>query len=113
MQYTGLLKRIIPFLLTFAVGLFVASFFVSIAFPSMRWEGRRVKRFYEVQQLREENRELRERNRVLRLQNEELQRQSQNWDSSADSIGDLPLIEDEHKPEPPPPPRKRRLDVMQ
>ena len=71
MFYTGLFKRVIPFVLTFAAGLFLASFFVSIAFPGERWRsGRRMHRFQERHQLRVENEDLREKNRLLRRENE-------------------------------------------
>ncbi len=60
----GFTKRILPFFLTFAVGLFIASFFVSIAAPNFRLPSRNSKRTHreadrqrdiELQQLREEN----------------------------------------------------------
>ena len=60
----GFTKRILPFFLTFAVGLFIASFFVSIAVPSFHFpsgNSRRNHREYdrqreiEIQQLRDEN----------------------------------------------------------
>lgn len=78
MLYTGLFKRIIPFVLTFAVGLFIASFFVSIALPSLgNWrEGRRSRSCHEKRQIRMEVNELRERVRSLRRENEELRRSS-------------------------------------
>ena len=67
----GLLKRALPFLGTFALGLFIASFFVNIS-PGFEhhergrchhdmWDMR-----MENEQLREENRHLRERNDTLR-----------------------------------------------
>jgi hypothetical protein len=34
MQFIGIIKRVIPFFLTFAAGLFIASFFVSLSAPS-------------------------------------------------------------------------------
>jgi hypothetical protein len=33
MQFIGIIKRVIPFFLTFAAGLFIASFFVSLSAP--------------------------------------------------------------------------------
>ena len=60
----GFTKRILPFFLTFAVGLFIASFFVSIAAPSFQFPNRGSKRKHreediqrdlEIQRLREEN----------------------------------------------------------
>ena len=78
MLYTGLFKRIIPFVLTFAAGLFIASFFVSIALPSFgNWrEGRRSRHWQEKRQVRMEMEELRERVRSLTRENEELRRNS-------------------------------------
>lgn len=68
----GLLKRIAPFFITLAVGLFVASFFVSIALPnfqinrSSRWRHREYDRQLrlEVERLREENSRLRRQGSV-------------------------------------------------
>ena len=66
----GFVKRIIPFFLTFAVGLFIASFFVSIAAPNFQFKRSNWKRNHrqydrqmelEIQRLREEN---------MRLKNE-------------------------------------------
>lgn len=106
MCYTGLFKRIIPFVLTFAVGLFIASFFVSIAFPGERWRNsRRFNKVREIQQLRIENEELREKLRQSRIENGELRRSADDW--STDELPLIPTVElDEHKPEPPAPPRK-------
>ncbi|MEO8041075.1 MAG: hypothetical protein ABI646_00575 [Acidobacteriota bacterium] len=107
MCYTGLFRRIIPFVLTFAVGLFIASFFVPIGLPNANWRGGRgMNKFHEMQQLRIENDDLREKNRALQLQIDELKSRTDNWDSDLDNVGELPLVDlDEHKP-PPPPPRR-------
>lgn len=58
----GLVKRFVPFFLTFAFGLFVASFFVSIALPKLQFNGglnkhRQYHRMmeFESQRLKEEN----------------------------------------------------------
>ena len=65
MQYTGFIKRFLPFALTFAAGLFIASFFVTIGFPkfgSRHRENRQVQipeLRIEVQQLRKEKCDLR------------------------------------------------------
>ncbi len=127
MCYTGLIKRIIPFALTFAVGLFVASFFVSIALPSATWRmGHRVNRFQEIQQLRMENADLREK---LRMENadlrEKLRQAKMDNEELRKSIGDLdfviPEVEtpsdwelDAHHPPPPPrKPKQPRLNTLQ
>ena len=62
----GWIKRALPFLGTFALGLFIASFFVSIT-PSSSFRDRRMHHFGEMQRLRMENDELRQEN--LRLRN--------------------------------------------
>lgn len=56
------IKRVLPFFLTFAVGLFIASFFVTIAAPSFKFNRgfRRHQQYHramelEVQRMREEN----------------------------------------------------------
>lgn len=69
----GFLKRMLPFFATFAVGIFIASFFVNIGGPSYRMRG---KRFHEMQRLRIENEE--QRNEILRLR-DELENQRGNW----------------------------------
>jgi hypothetical protein len=100
MCYTGLFKRIIPFVLTFAAGLFLASFFVSIAFPGERLRSKRWShRHHDKQQLRIENQELREKNRVLKLENEELRKRSAEWDVDAFMKDAVPPVEfDAHHP---------------
>lgn len=64
MNCKGFTKRILPFFLTFAVGLFIASFFVSVAAPSFQFKNRNWKKNHreydrqrelEIQRLREEN----------------------------------------------------------
>jgi hypothetical protein len=61
-------KRVVPFFLTFAVGLFIASFFVSIVAPSFRFNNR-FRRHQEYHRMMEfENQRLRERNSQLEKQ---------------------------------------------
>ncbi len=70
-------KRIAPFLLTFSVGIFIASFFMTIAAPSFRvnFEGRRNHRNYDCQRERE----------LRRLQEENMRLREQNADSDFDN----------------------------
>ena len=110
MFYAGLFKRIIPFVLTFAAGLLVASIFVPIGLPSVRnWrETRRAKNCHEKSQLRLENQELRDKVRTLKSENQELRRGAYEWDSDAEIMEAVPpVLMEEHKPPPPPPPAKR------
>ena len=58
----GLLKRILPFFATFAIGLFIASFFVDVS-GSRFGRGRYMR--HEMQQLRFENERQREEIRQL------------------------------------------------
>lgn len=69
MDYIGVLKRVFPFLLTFAAGLFIASFFVSIAAPNFGrgWNQSRRGRS-DCGRMKMEFRELKREN--LRLQQE-------------------------------------------
>ncbi len=106
MGSTGFIKRILPFLATFAVGIFIASFFVSVA-PSFgsNWKGRKA----ECRRMRLENERLRNEN--LRLRNQ-LEREGT-------TLTEIPRIaHDDLKargpefpveaPPPPPPPRRAR-----
>ena len=63
----GLIKRALPFIATFAVALFITSFFVDLnrsRFGRGRWHGGR----QEMMRLREENRQLRIENEMLRAE---------------------------------------------
>jgi hypothetical protein len=115
MLYTGLFKRIIPFAVTFAAGLFLASFFVSVALPSLSnmREARRSRSCHEKRQLRMEMDELRDKVRTLRRENEELRRNATDVDVLLQEA--VPPVELE-APHPPPPPRRPkhpRFDQVQ
>jgi|SRR5688500_2380664 len=98
MLYKGVLKRVLPFFLTFAAGLFIASFFVSIASPSSFNFPRRSHKYREMHRLRMENQDLRRSNSELRRQLEEARRNAE-VTPSADF--------DFYVPPPPPPPAPR------
>ena len=97
MLYKGVLKRVLPFFLTFAAGLFIASFFVSIAAPSFSFP-RRSHKYREMHRLRMENQDLRRSNGELRRQLEDARRNAE-MVPSADF--------DFYVPPPPPPPAPR------
>ncbi len=63
-------KRVVPFFLTFAVGLFIASFFVSVAAPSFRFNNglRRHREYHRAMEF--ENQRLREENARLKAQSQ-------------------------------------------
>ncbi len=72
----GFIKKVVPFFLTFAIGLFVASFFVSIAAPSFKIPNRGWKRHQQYhQRIESENQRLREKN--LRLERELAEKERQ------------------------------------
>lgn len=99
MSYLAIFKRVIPFFLTFAAGLLIASFFIPISAPSFKGlQNRRNHKVREYRHLRMENERLRSENAKVRRENHELRRlnaeQTPNWDTVP--AFDLPV--------PPPPP---------
>lgn len=68
------IKRIAPFLLTFAVGLLIASFFVAVTAPNFRFN--REGRFRQTRYLKNENQRLRQENE--RLKRELAEREAMN-----------------------------------
>ena len=53
MNFISVIKRIAPFLLTFAVGLFIASFFVTVTAPNFQFKRGGFKRHREYDRQRE------------------------------------------------------------
>jgi hypothetical protein len=96
MMFLGVLKRVVPFFLTFAAGLFIASFFINIASPSFNFP-RRSHKYREMHRLRDENRELRRANEELQRQLNEARNEVKFTDSDFSHF----------PPPPPPPPRKQ------
>lgn len=99
MQFIGIVKRVIPFFLTFAAGLFIASFFVSLSAPS--FEGMRKNRSerWGKKYCKSENERLRLEN--ARLKSElELMRQT-----NLENFDELELNV------PPPPPRVKEMKM--
>ncbi len=75
----GFFKRVIPFFLTFALGLFIASFFVSIT-PEFQLKRKRPPRCpKEVQ--------------MLRIENDRLYLENQQLKDRLDAIQNTPLLE--------------------
>ena len=102
MLYKGVLTRVLPFFLTFAAGLFIASFFISIATPSFNIP-RRSHKYREVQRLRYENQELKRSNWELRKELNEARRAAEARNAVNNEFHSLEL----DVPPPPPPPRVR------
>jgi hypothetical protein len=97
MFYKGFFKRIIPFLLTFAVGLFIASFFVSIAAPNFNWRRGRSHRTHDCKRIKAENEELRRDYYQIKRELQELRRTSPD-------INDVEVFQSSDWDAPPPPP---------
>ncbi|MDQ3133064.1 MAG: hypothetical protein M3Q99_20220 [Acidobacteriota bacterium] len=97
MRLLGLVKRFVPFLLTFAIGLFIASFFISIAAPSFQFKNRGWKQ--------RENYRLKQENQRLRQRVERLEREKRMTVSEFEMNLDVPPPP--MPPMPPPPPRMR------
>lgn len=92
----GFIKRVFPFFLTFAVGLFIASFFVSVAAPNFQFNrGRRNHREYD--------RMMESRIKQLEDQNERLQKEL----SARDGVEIKGIYLDVPPPPMPPPPPSR------
>ena len=72
----GFLKRVVPFFLTFAVGLFIASFFVTIAAPTFSFKGRNWRNNHRQyhQQIESENQRLKTENFRLKKELAEKER---------------------------------------
>lgn len=83
MQFIGIIKRAVPFVITLAVGLFIASFFVSLASPSFNgFRKNGESRWSKYRELKQENRRLRSENQRLRDQIGELAVPSTWYDKS-------------------------------
>ena len=76
MFYKGFFKRIIPFFLTFAAGLFIASFFVSIAAPNFNLSRSRANRMHNCKRVNSELEQLRKDYFKLAEENEQMRRDS-------------------------------------
>lgn len=114
MLYIGIFKRIIPFVLTFAAGLFIASFFVSIAAPSFgNWRESRRSKCRDRHNLRMQVDELREEKRTLERQIEALRQTSESLDTNWEHLAPAPIpMEAPHHP-PKRPKKPARPDVLQ
>jgi hypothetical protein len=101
----GLFKRFLPFLLTFAAGLFIASFFVSVTAPSFQFGRDRGKRRHDCKRVKMEAQDLRDENSRLKEEIEQLRRNPMTLDYVHPAF-DLPA--DGEVPPPPPPKRAPR-----
>ncbi len=97
----GFAKRVLPFFLTFAVGLFIASFFVSIAAPNFQFPNRNSRRTH-----REYDRQRDAQLRQLSERNADLEKQLADKDSDTSDFQNLNYTV---PPVPPMPPTLRSV----
>lgn len=100
MLNSAFFKRIVPFIITFAVGLFIASFFVSIL-PTFKF-----KRDHNRCGKRSEVRKLRYENERLRMENQRLQQR-------AETTERMMLLEEAVPPPPPIAPRAVEIPLVE
>jgi hypothetical protein len=101
MKYPNLFKRIVPFALALIIGLFLASFFVTLV-PSFR-----ANRGHGFRQWKMEYRDLKLENERLKAENEELKERLLNvkeWDYKK-----FDLYRESEAPQPPDPKMEKRL----
>jgi hypothetical protein len=89
MNYKGVLKRLLPFAATFAVAVFITSFFVDLSASRFgNWRARRWERRCSYERMMRENEQLRNEN--LRLRNE-LRNQGFDMDELNSAVPPPPL----------------------
>jgi hypothetical protein len=102
----ALLRRVLPFLATFAVGIFIASFFVNVApsFGGAKWKARKA----ECKRLKFENEQLRNENFRLKQEMETRDLSDLPGVFHERPVGVGPEFPVEMPVAPPPPPAPRR-----
>ena len=83
MSFVAVIKRVAPFLLTFSIGLLIASFFVTVAAPNFRFKGNRFKH-------REYDRQRENRISELERENNCLKRRLAEMEKERDWVLDVP-----------------------
>lgn len=91
------IKRFFPFLLTFAAGLLIASFFVTVAAPSFQFN-KRTGKYKKFRSMKNENDRLRRENERLKRELAEREAMDSEYHFSLD-VPPPPML-----PMPPPPP---------
>ena len=102
-MYKGVIKRVLPFFLTFAGGLLVASFFVSVTAPNFAFGGRGV-RFSRCERMQSDYYDLKRENERLQRELDAARQNPVNFDFDGlnDAVPAVPVA-----PPPPPAPRVR------
>lgn len=81
MSYLAIFKRVVPFLLTFAAGLLIASVFIPMTSPNFSGFSRVSNKRHHYHQLKKEAEDLRRDNYRLKNENEQLRREARNLDT--------------------------------
>ena len=119
MQYTSILKRVIPFILSGTVGFVIASFFVPITAPNFTSKNRSWGKRHDCRQMKKEFRQLRDENIRLRLEIEDARRElsevaETTVRGSGRPNGDGERFYSVNPPPPPPPPiHTKRFRVVE
>jgi hypothetical protein len=79
MNFMSFVKRIAPFFLTFAVGLFIASFFVTVAAPNFQFRRGFNRHQQYHRRIESENQQLREENNRLKNRLADMEREKSDW----------------------------------
>ena len=113
MEFIAIIKRVGPFLLTFAAGLIVASFFVTVTAPSLNWDSKRSNyKFSKSRHMKHKYHELRGENMQLRLENEQLRRKIERLEGLTTEFefdAEYPRLEPPAPPAPPKPFRHMQM----
>jgi hypothetical protein len=100
MSFLAIFKRVAPFVLTFAVGLFIASFFVTVASPNFNGFKRNPSKYREFKRMKGDIEEMRREKYRLKEEIEALKKEK----SSIEIFG----IDTNAVPPPPPAPHDHR-----
>jgi len=94
MNYKGVLKRLLPFAATFAVAVFITSFFVDLHRPGRfgEWRQRAWERRSGFERMMRENEELRTENEAVKNENLRLKNDIENRRIDSMSTDDLKTI---------------------
>lgn len=79
MNFVSIVKRVAPFVLTLAVGLFIASFFVTVAAPNFQFKRGMSKHRQYHRRIEAENQRLREENLRLKNQISTMEAEKRDW----------------------------------
>lgn len=107
MSYLAIFKRVVPFVMTFAAGLLIASIFVPIAAPSFSRGDRGRYRWNEFRQMKFENESLRRENCRMKKELEQLRQETQSVSPRTLELL-VPEVNVDAPPPPPPPKRPHR-----